>query len=91
LRRPDLGVLLAGAQADIVLVDLSRPTLQPVFDPLRTLVWYASSRDIQDVMIAGSFVMRDGRYLRGDAAEVARRARQPVEAIWRAARDRGLI
>lgn len=91
LGRSDLGVLKAGAQADLVLVDLSAPLLQPIFDPVSTLVWYTSARDIQDVIVAGRAVVREGRYLRGDAAATARRAGEAVEAVWRQARDRKFI
>lgn len=91
LRRSDIGVLKAGAQADIVLVDLSVPRLQPVFDPIRTLVWYTSAQDIDLVMIAGESVIRDGQYMRGDAVAVAKRAARPVKAIWQRARELGVI
>jgi cytosine/adenosine deaminase-related metal-dependent hydrolase len=39
LRRPDLGRIERGATADIVIVDANKPHLQPINDPIRTLVW----------------------------------------------------
>ena len=42
----DLGVIAPGARADLVVIDMARPHLQPVSDPLRTLVWNARGADV---------------------------------------------
>ena len=39
LARPDLGRLVSGAKADLVLVDLANPWMMPARDPLRSLVF----------------------------------------------------
>ncbi|MDD3445612.1 MAG: amidohydrolase family protein, partial [Zavarzinia sp.] len=91
LGRSDLGILRAGAQADIVIVDLSRASLQPIFDPVKSLVWYASAQDIDTVLVAGNFVMRDRMPATGDPARVAAKAGRAVRKVWDNARARGLI
>ena len=35
VKRPDLGVIAPGATADLTVVDLTHPHLQPLFDPRR--------------------------------------------------------
>lgn len=91
LQRSDLGVLRAGAQADMVIVDLSRASLQPIFDPVKTLVWYTSAQDIDSVLVAGEFVVSERRVVNCNQAAVVGRARAAVEKVWQRARERGII
>lgn len=60
LGRDDLGIIEVGAQADIVMVDLDHPDMQPVYDPLYSLVFSALERPITDVFVAGRRVVDDG-------------------------------
>ncbi|RDI52564.1 amidohydrolase family protein [Microvirga subterranea] len=61
LRRDDIGRLCQGAKADLVLVDLNHPAMQPVHDPLRNLIHCAAERAVRDVYVDGSPVVRSGR------------------------------
>ena len=61
LMREDLGKLVAGAKADIVLVDLAHPDMVPARDPLRSLIFHAADRAVKDVYIAGRRVVADGK------------------------------
>ncbi|WP_132034659.1 amidohydrolase family protein [Aquabacter spiritensis] len=56
-----IGSLTPGKQADIVLVDARSLHLQPVHDPVATVVMQAGRGDIEAVMIAGRFRKRAGR------------------------------
>ena len=47
-----------------------KPHLQPVRDPIRTLVWYASAADIDTVIIDGKPVVRGGRATSVDEAAI---------------------
>jgi cytosine/adenosine deaminase-related metal-dependent hydrolase len=60
LDREDIGRLAPGAKADIVLVDLDAPTMQPLRDPLRSLIFAAAERAVRDVYVDGRQVVRDG-------------------------------
>lgn len=71
LGRPDLGRLAPGAKADLVLVDLAHPLMQPPRDPLRSLVFHAADRAVRHVYVAGRAVWSDGRPLHLDVAEAA--------------------
>jgi len=68
LRRPDLGRLEAGCRADFSIVDLTHPYMQPVRDPLRSLVYSAGERPIRDVYVDGIRVVADGQVLTVDVA-----------------------
>jgi cytosine/adenosine deaminase-related metal-dependent hydrolase len=60
LRRSDLGRLAPGCKADLSLVDLSHPSLQPVRDPLKSLVFSGLDRPITDVFVDGREVVTGG-------------------------------
>lgn len=61
LGRTDIGRLTPGAKADLALVDLTHPAMQPVHDPLRNLIHCAAERAIRDVYVDGQAVVRDHR------------------------------
>ena len=77
--RPDLGVLAAGAKADMIAVDLDTPAFVPLLEDaqmIEHLVWSASSRLVTDVWVAGTQVVEQGQCLTVDVE----RARHEVEA-----------
>ena len=51
--RDDLGRLASGCKADLVLVDLGHPSMEPARDPLACLVFSALERPILDVYVDG--------------------------------------
>ena len=57
----DIGRLAPGAKADLSLVDLSHPAMQPIHDPLRNLIHCAAERAIRDVYVDGQAVVKDRR------------------------------
>lgn len=63
LGRDDIGRLAVGCKADLVLVDARHPAMQPLRDPLRSLVYAAAERAVRDVYVAGERVVADGRVL----------------------------
>ena len=76
LQRPDLGRLAAGAQADLVCVDLGGFHFGPVIDPVRSLILFGSGRDVDTVYVAGQPVVVAGQVLHADEARL--RAAAPV-------------
>lgn len=65
-----IGSIEVGKQADLVAVDLSRPHTQPCFDPVSQLVYCAGRGDVTQVWVAGREVVRDGRCLTLNEAEI---------------------
>lgn len=61
-----IGRLAPGHQADIVLVDLTAPRLQPIHDLASTLVLSGRSDDIDTTIVAGRVLMRDRKLLTVD-------------------------
>lgn len=57
----DIGTLDIGKQADIVVVDLDKPHLFPLYDPISQLVYCANAGDVRDVVVAGRLIVRNRR------------------------------
>ena len=58
--RDDIGKLEVGCKADLVLVDLEHPYMQPMRDPIRSLLYSAGDRAITDVFVDGIRVVDGG-------------------------------
>lgn len=84
LGRDDIGVLAPGALADIVLVDLAHPLMQPARDPLRSFVFHAADRAVRTVLVSGEVVLRDGAPVHLDPAAAMERL---AEAQMRMLKD----
>jgi 5-methylthioadenosine/S-adenosylhomocysteine deaminase len=85
LGRPDLGRIERGAKADLLFWDTATPRMSPMRDPLRTLVYYATERDLRDVMVNGAWVMRDRAIEWADEAELSRRLQGAARRMWEVA------
>ena len=88
LGRDDLGRLAPGAKADLVLVDLAHPSMQPVRDPLRSLIFSALERPVRDVYVDGRQVVRDGEVLTLDHHDAGRRLNEGQKKALAGVADR---
>lgn len=72
-------------------LSLSMPCgrLQPVRDPIRTLVWYASSADVNTVISEGRVIVRAGKVLGLDEAGIIAKGRAATTKLWNEAKRRG--
>ncbi|CAN0498742.1 unnamed protein product, partial [Phaeothamnion confervicola] len=91
LGRPDLGRLGSGAKADLLVYDLFKPHLQPVWDPVKNLVWKGNAGDLVFSMIHGRPVVRDGKLLTMDEGEIMRTAATAARKIWEIGEKRGIL
>jgi len=71
----DAGSLQPRRLADIVVIDLERPHLQPVHDVVPTLVHSARPSDVVMTIVGGQIIYEEGRCTRVDEAEVIAEAR----------------
>ena len=63
LGRDDIGRLAPGCRADVVVVDLTAPSMTPVREPLRSLIYVATERAIERVYVDGALVVEKGEVL----------------------------
>ena len=61
-RSAECGMLQAGMDADIVLVDFSAPHLMPCHNVLNGLVWSAKGGDVAMTMVRGNILYQNGKF-----------------------------
>lgn len=79
----EIGTLEIGKAADLIRISTAAPRLQPIYDIYATLVFAAMPDDVRDVMVAGTWLMRDREVLTLERAQVLRDAGQ-IAARFRA-------
>jgi len=70
-----VGALVEGMQADLTVIGLEGAHQQPVDDPVSTLVFSCSGRDVRLTVVAGKEIFRDGVMLGVSEAELLGRLR----------------
>ena len=78
-----IGSIEVGKKADLIIVDLKKPHLTPVYNLCSQLVYSASGADVQTSIINGKIVMRDRRLLTIDIEEVMDRVIRIAQNIKR--------
>ncbi|MFC1568355.1 amidohydrolase [Candidatus Margulisiibacteriota bacterium] len=81
LQRPDIGVLETGKTADIIIVDLDRPHLMPLYNIYSQLVYSAGGSEVDSAIINGQLVMENRDILTADEDEIIDQARHLGEKI----------
>jgi 5-methylthioadenosine/S-adenosylhomocysteine deaminase len=66
----EIGSLEAGKRADVIVVRLDRANAVPLYDVYSQMVYALKASDVQDVMVNGRAVVRDGQALTLDAKQV---------------------
>ncbi|CCK78393.1 MtaD: 5-methylthioadenosine/S-adenosylhomocysteine deaminase [Desulfobacula toluolica Tol2] len=57
------GSIEKGKSADIVLVDMDKPHVTPMYDPFSTLVYSSKASDVSLVMVDGKVLVQEGKIL----------------------------
>ncbi len=65
-----IGSIAPGKQADLVLIDATKPNMQPVHDPVSAVVMQTSLANIDSVMVAGRWRKRHGELLAVDGTRL---------------------
>ena len=78
----EVGSLEVGKKADLFMVDLRRSHLVPTLRVVSVFVHRAQPADITDVMVDGSWVMRDSRILTFDEDDMIKRAEAIGHKVW---------
>ncbi len=59
LKNPLIGSLKKGASADFAIIDLDKPRLRPIYDPVSHIVNVVKDCDVRDTVVNGRFLMED--------------------------------
>lgn len=65
----DCDVLAVGKWADLIMIDMHQPNMQPENDIVRNLVYSGSKQNVKMTMIAGKILYEDGKFNIGTDAE----------------------
>jgi 5-methylthioadenosine/S-adenosylhomocysteine deaminase len=75
------GRLEAGAPADLAVIDLAKPHLTPVHDPVSHLAYAAAAADVRHTVCDGRVLMRDREVLTLEGAAVRERAASRADSL----------
>ena len=81
--RPDCGLLAEGYRADLIVLNIAKPHMQPVHDLANNVVYSACGSDVVLTMADGKVLYRDGVFMTIDVRKViaeADRARKDILA-----------
>ena len=77
-----IGSLEVGKKADLFLVNTRRPNLVPTLRIVSAFVHNGQAADIESVMVNGNWLLRDGKVLTMDEADIVERAQEIGLRVW---------
>ncbi len=84
----ELGIIREGALADLIVIDLQKPHLQPVNNLVSDLVYCCKASDVETVLVDGCVVVENRRIAGLDLPDLYRRATVAVERIRKAMKEK---
>jgi cytosine/adenosine deaminase-related metal-dependent hydrolase len=82
LGRDDLGRIAPGAAADLVLWKGASWGMTPLRDPVKNIVYNATTEDVAAVWVGGRLVVERGRVLAADEAAILAALQAGGERMW---------
>ena len=82
IKRTDLGTITPGATADLTVIDMTHPHLQPLYDPRRALIALGNRANIDQVVVDGKVLIDAGKYVHGDEAAIVAAGSAAIGRIW---------
>ena len=76
-----LGSLEEGKIADLIMIDLKKPHLTPLYNPVSHLVYAARGTDVCTTIVNGTILMLDNEYLTIDMQKTLERAEKDAQEL----------
>ena len=77
----DCDVIDIGKKADLIVIDLHRPNMQPINNILKNLVYSGSKENVKMTMINGKILYENGKFLNADIDEIYKNAQKVIDRI----------
>lgn len=78
----DADVLAEGKLADLIMIDLHQPNMQPLNNIVKNIVYSGSKQNVKMTMIAGEILYEDGRFMKGvDAEQIYAKANEIIARL----------
>lgn len=77
----DCDVLAVGKKADLAVIDLKQPNMQPLHNIAKNLVYAGNKMNVKMTVIDGKILYEDGKFTTVDADEVYERANRLTKEI----------
>ena len=79
---PDTDILAEGKQADIIMIDLHQPNMQPINNIPKNLVYSGSKQNIKMTMIRGKILYENGKFVDTyDVEEIYGKANEIINSL----------
>lgn len=79
---PECDVLAKGKEADLIMINLNQPNMQPIHNIRKNLVYSGSKQNVKMTMVAGKILYEDGEFFIGtDADEIYKKANEIAARI----------
>jgi len=78
-----IGSVEPGKRADLIVVDMRKPHLTPLYHLYSQIVYACRGNDVKDVIIDGKVVMRNRRLLTLDVQKAMEDVREIAERVRR--------
>ena len=75
------GSLEVGKRADLIVIDINKPHLTPMYNPYSHVVYAASGQDVRHSIIDGRIVMEDRRLLTLDVEHIIERSKEKSKTV----------
>ena len=72
----DCDVLKEGKKADIIMIDMNKPSMQPENNVVRNIVYSADNACVKMTMINGRILYEDGKFTTIDIDETRRKCNE---------------
>lgn len=80
-RAGEIGAIEVGRRGDLVLFDTARPEWQPLYNPVANLVYSATGKSVDTVIVDGRVLVEGGRALTLDEGAIIEEARRRAAGI----------
>ena len=77
----DNDALAVGKKADIIMIDLNQPNMQPILNIPANIVYSGSKTNVKMTMIDGKILYMDGKFVGVDAQEIYKKCAEITEKL----------